>query len=246
MMGKVQVIAHRGASGIAPENTIIAFKKAIEMGSDAIETDVQMTKDGHLVLIHDEKLERTTNGTGWVKDYTLSELQSLDAGRWFSRSFAGEPIPTVDELLDLIYNTKLWVNIEIKMGFVLYPGIEEKLVEKVREYQLQDRVIISSFNHYSIDLIKKIDPNMETAVLYSEGLYEPWNYAERLGARFLHPSKGVLSREIVMGAHSKGIKVHPYTINDEKGMLKYIKMGVDGIITNFPDKLISILEQTKE
>lgn len=242
-MSKVQVIAHRGASAIIPENTMSAFKKAIEMGADAIETDVHMTKDNHLILIHDEQLSRTTNGVGWVKDYTLKEIKKLDAGFWFSPQFANETIPTIDEFFTLIYNTKLWVNIEIKMGFILYPGIEQRLVNKIKEYHLEDRVIISSFNHYSIKMISTISPELKTAVLYSIGLYEPWSYAQSIGAMYLHPHKDVVYKELVDAAHQYGMKVYPYTVDDEQEMKYLIEMGVDGIMTNVPDQLISVIKK---
>lgn len=242
-MDKIQVIAHRGASAISPENTMIAFKRAIEMGVDAIETDVQMTKDGHLVLIHDEQIDRTTNGSGWVKDFTLEQIKRLDAGSWFSSSYGRETIPTLDEFFRLIYPTSLWVNIEIKMGFVFYPGIEEKLIQKIKEYQMENRVIVSSFNHYSIVLIKEIAPEIETAVLFMEGLYEPWNYARHLGSNFLHPYKEVVYTYFMEGAHQAGMKVQPFTVDDKEEMMSMIKMGVDGIMTNVPDKLLLLLRE---
>ncbi len=242
-MEKCQVIAHRGASAISPENTIISFKRAIEIGTDAIETDVQMTKDGHLILIHDEQLERTTNGTGAVKDYTLEEIKQLDAGTWFSSIYGGESIPTLDEFFRLIYPTSLWVNIEIKDGFILYPGIEEALVEKIREYHMEERVIISSFNHYSIVKVKSIAPELETAVLYLEGLYEPWKYGKQLVAIALHPDKNLVFPELVQGAHQEGMKVFPFTIDEREQMRSLIGMGVDGIMTNKPDQLILLLKE---
>jgi len=246
MMNEVQVIAHRGASAIRPENTLSAFKKAIEMGVDAIETDVQMTKDGHLILIHDERLNRTTNGVGWVKDYTLQEIKKLDAGFWFSPHFANESIPTIDEFFTLIYNTKLWVNIEIKMGFIMYPEIEQRLINKIKEYHLEDRVIISSFNHYSIKMISTISPELKTAVLYSIGLYEPWNYAVNIGARYLHPDKDVVYEGLIETAHYYGMKVYPYTVDDVQEMEYLIEMGVDGIMTNVPDRLIAVIKKLRK
>lgn len=242
-MKEFQVIAHRGASSICPENTMIAFERAMDIGSNAIETDVQMTKDGALVLIHDEQLERTTNGTGWVKDYLLSELKELDAGSWFSSSFKNARIPTIDELFSLIAETNLWVNIEIKMGFILYPGIEEALVKKIKEYHLEGQIIVSSFNHYSIKLIKKISSDIQTAILYSNGLYKPWKYAKELKAIALHPHKNVLFPVIVKEAHHHGMKVYPYTVDDKEKMRYFIESDVDGIMTNVPDKLISLLRQ---
>ncbi len=242
-MKKIEVIAHRGASAISPENTMIAFKRAIEMGADAIETDVQMTKDGHLILIHDETLERTTDGEGWVKDYTLEQIRELDAGSWYTSTYEGQKIPTLDEFFELILTTKLWVNIEIKMGFVMYPGIEERLAEKIKEYQLVDRVVVSSFNHYSIAKIKKMASEIKTAILYTEGLYKPWDYAKVLNAISLHPDKEVVFQEIINDAHENGIKVYPYTVDDKDEMREMIAMNVDGIMTNVPDRLILLLKE---
>jgi len=242
-MKKVEVIAHRGASAISPENTMVAFKRAIDIGVDAIETDVQLTKDGHLVVIHDERLERTTNGIGWVKDYTLEQLRELDAGSWFSDIYAGEKIPTLDELFQLIAPTNVWLNIEIKMGFVLYPGIEEALIKKVREYKMEKRVVISSFNHYSVAMVKRLAPDLTTAILYMEGLYQPWNYAKIIGATGLHPEKDVVYKEEVTAAQSCGMKVYPFTIDEKQEMIKMIESGVNGIMTNVPDRLILLLRE---
>ncbi|OEF99200.1 hypothetical protein BHF71_09635 [Vulcanibacillus modesticaldus] len=242
-MKKFLVIAHRGASAISPENTMIAFKRAIDIGVNAIETDVQMTKDGQLILIHDEKLDRTTNGMGFVKDLTLEEIRNLDAGSWFSSEYQGEKIPTLDEFFQLVKPTTLFINLEIKMGFVMYPGLEEKIVQKIKEYDMEKRVTISSFNHYSIALVKRIAPELNTAVLYTEGLYQPWEYAKFIGATALHPYKEVVYSDIVRGAHQSGMKVFPYTVDDKKEMLSMIEMGVDGLITNVPDRLLLLLRE---
>ncbi len=245
-MKNIQVIAHRGVSSISPENTMIAFERAVEIGANAIETDVQMTKDGHLVLIHDERLNRTTNGKGWVKDFTLAEIKKLDAGSWFSSIYASQTIPTLDELFTLIKPTNLWLNLEIKDGFILYPGIEEKIALKIKEYQLEDRVIISSFNHYSVVKIKELASELKTAILYMEGLYQPWTYAKQIGAMALHPSKELVFPEIIYGAHQVGMKVYPYTVNDKEEMKTLIRMGVDGLITNYPDRLLLLLKELKK
>lgn len=225
---------------------MIAFNRAIEIGVDAIETDVQMTKDGHLILIHDETLERTTNGTGRVKDLTLEEIKNLDAGSWFSSVYGGETIPTIDEFFKLIYPTMIWVNIEIKDGFIYYPGIEEALVQKIKEYELEERVVISSFNHYSIVKIKELAPELKTAVLYLEGLYQPWEYARQLGAAALHPEKQLVYTDIVKVAHQEGLKVFPFTVDSKEEMKQMIQMNVNGLITNVPDQLIVLLKEMEK
>lgn len=171
--------AHRGAAGYYPENTMLAFAKALELGATGIETDVQMTRDGELVLIHDETLQRTAGTPEWVKDLTLAEIKQREAGSWFREEFAGERIPTLEELLDLVRNTDTIVNLELKTGVVLYPGIEQKVLDTVRRFGLSERIIISSFNHYSLVECKKLAPDIRTGILYMEGLYEPWDYAKR-------------------------------------------------------------------
>ncbi|TCS82555.1 glycerophosphodiester phosphodiesterase [Tepidibacillus fermentans] len=242
-MRRIQVIAHRGASAISPENTMIAFQRAIHIGADAIETDVQMTKDGHLVLIHDERVNRTTNGSGFVKDYTLNELRKLDAGSWFSSVYQNEKIPMIDEFFTLIKSTDIWVNVEIKNGYFMYPGIEEKLIGKIKEYDLLSRVVVSSFNHYSLLKIHQIAPYIKTAILYMTNLFEPWNYARMIGASSLHPYKKSLSKEIVDYAHQMGFTVYPFTVDDKEEMKNLIQMGVEGIMTNVPDRLILFIRE---
>src|SRR5690606_32376636 len=142
--------AHRGASGYFPENTMAAFQNAVELGATGIETDVQLTSDGELVLIHDESLLRTTGVNKLVKDVTLAELRQLDCGSWFHPKFAEERIPTLDELLQLAKASSIKLNIEIKSGVVLYPDIEHKLLQKLAQYGLEQQCVISSFNHYSL------------------------------------------------------------------------------------------------
>lgn len=233
--------AHRGAAGHCPENTMISFVKALEFGATGIETDVQMTKDGQLVLIHDEALQRTTGSSQWVKDVTLDEMKALDAGSWFHENFAGERIPTLGELLDLVRDKETIVNLELKNGVVLYPELESRVIEMVRKYELSDRVIISSFNHYSLVECKKIAPEIRTGVLYMEGIYEPWNYAKHIGADALHAFKYAVRPELVSAASEQGVPYHPFTVNEQQEMRVLIAAGVAGIITDYPDRLAELL-----
>lgn len=136
--------AHRGASAVCPENTMAAFRKGLELGATGIETDVQMTKDGGLVLIHDETLNRTTSGSGYVKDKTLAEILEVDAGSWFSPEFKGEKLPLLEDLLDLLQGRDTVLNIEFKNGTFFYPGMEEKVIAAVREFKMSDRVIFQA------------------------------------------------------------------------------------------------------
>ncbi|HHW48137.1 MAG TPA: glycerophosphodiester phosphodiesterase, partial [Clostridiaceae bacterium] len=165
-MSKPVVIAHRGAPKHAPENTIAAFRKALELGAEGIELDVHLSADGHLVVIHDEKVDRTSDGKGLVKEKTLEELKALDFGSWFSKEFKGETIPTLDEVLELLKSWTGIINIEIKGGSVFYPNIEEKVVRKIEKLKIEEKIIISSFNHYSLVEIKKLNPKIKTGILY--------------------------------------------------------------------------------
>jgi glycerophosphoryl diester phosphodiesterase len=235
--------AHRGASGYYPENTMIAFEKAVEMGCTGIETDVQMTKDGVLVLIHDEMVNRTTDDVGLVKDFTYNELRRLDAGSWYSKEFMGAKIPSVDELLLFAGDKDIIINFEIKSGIIYYEGIEEKLIDLIYKYNFQDRVIISSFNHYSVVKCKEISKEIKTGLLYMEGLYKPEKYAKFVGANALHPYYLTLNRDIINGIKEEGILINVFTVNDVNYM-KYLEdLGVDGIITNYPDKLKKIIKK---
>ncbi|MGG6314502.1 glycerophosphodiester phosphodiesterase [Paenibacillus macerans] len=233
--------AHRGAAGYYPENTMLSFAKALELGATGIETDVQMTKDGELVLIHDETLQRTAGSPEWVKDFSLAEIKQREAGSWFHADYAGERIPTLEELLELVSGTDTIVNIELKTGVVMYPGIEQKVVDAVRRYGISERIVLSSFNHYSLVECKKIAPDIRTGILYMEGLYEPWDYAKRIGADALHAYQYALTPELVAEAKAAGVAYHPFTVNDPKVMQALIRAGVAGIITDYPDRLAELL-----
>ena len=233
--------AHRGASSYYPENTMLSFEKAIELGCTGIETDVQMTKDGVLVLIHDHLLDRTTKGKGLVKDFTFAELKKLDAGSFKDKSFSHCSIPSVEDLILLVQNKNTIINFEIKSDIVLYENIEEKLIDMIYKFNMQQRVILSSFNHYSMVKCKEISKEIKTALLYMEGLFKPEHYCNYTGADALHPYYPSLTKEIVDNAHGIGLAVNPYTINDEKTMKQMLDLGVDGIITNYPDKLNTLL-----
>lgn len=240
-MKKPVIYSHRGASGYAPENTMAAFKKGIEMGAKGIENDVHLTKDGHVVVCHDANIKRTSNGEGLIKDYTLEELKKFDFGSWFSPEFEGERIPTLEEVLELIKDWDGILNIEIKSSPEMdLPGIEEKIVELVRKYSLTEKIMISSFNHYSLVELKKIAPEFKTAILYSELMYEPWEYVKNVGAFAIHPGLGSLTEEVIQGCAKNGVAVNVWTVNNPEHMKMLVKAGVDGIITNYPDTAVEI------
>lgn len=172
-----KIFAHRGASGYAPENTLEAFALAMEMGADGIELDVQLTKDGEVVVIHDEVIDRVSNGKGLVKDYTLVQLRKFSFDNHME-GYENISIPTLKEVLELVKASKMEVNIELKTGIYWYLGLEEKVLEIVKNREMHKRVIYSSFNHYSVQKIKELDQKAETAYLYSDVILNVENYAK--------------------------------------------------------------------
>lgn len=241
-MKQPQIIGHRGASGYRPENTLSAFSLALEMGVDGLELDVHMTRDGHLIVCHDEQVNRTTNGSGLIKDLTLEEIKALDAGSWFSPAYQGEKIPTLEEVLSLIQGVPLLLNIELKNGPIQYPGLEEKTIALLKQYGMEHQTILSSFNHYSLLEVKRIAPEIRTGILYMAGLVDPWVYARYLGADSIHPYVYSVIPAMVKGAVENHFTVYPYTVNEEIHMKHLFQMGVTGIITNYPDRAKKILQ----
>jgi glycerophosphoryl diester phosphodiesterase len=241
-MHNVYILGHRGASGEAPENTRIAFKKAMQYGADGVELDVHLTRDKELVVIHDERVDRTTDCMGYVKDLTLSEIKKLDAGSYFSPRFSRERILTLEETLEIIKECKV-INIEIKNNIIRYPNIEEKVINIIKEKKLEEKIICSSFNHYSVHTMKRLAPEIKTGVLYDSTLYQPWFYAKRLCADAIHPYYRSISIEIIESCHKNSIKVNVWTVDDKQMIKKMIKNQVDMIITNYPGKAFKILRE---
>ncbi|WP_179031301.1 glycerophosphodiester phosphodiesterase [Paenibacillus kribbensis] len=238
---KVTNFAHRGASGVCPENTMAAFRHALELGATGIETDVQRTQDGHLVLIHDESLERTTGSPLDVRDITLQELNTLDAGGWFDEKFQGERVPLLDELLELAQSSDTVINLELKNSIYRYPGMEEEVVAAVRRFGLERRVILSSFNHESLALCARLAPEIRTGALYIEIMVRPSEYAAQFGVTALHAHKHAVTPEAVAEALAIGVVYHPWTVNEPEEMKRLLEAGVSGIITDYPDRLVHIL-----
>ena len=233
--------AHRGASGYAPENTLPAFQMAAEMGADGIELDVQMSRDGELVICHDESVDRTSNAKGMVKDFTLAELKRLDFSNG-NCAYEGARIPTLAEVLELMAPTGLSVNIEVKTGIVLYPGIEAKVMRLVREMRWEDRVIYSSFNHETLRSIHALDPDARTGVLYGDGLVDVVPYGRGLGACALHPAYYYLFYPGFREAcRENGMEVNVWTINSAEQFRVCREWGVHAVITNYPDKARKML-----
>lgn len=238
-----KIIAHRGIPPVAPENTLVSFQAALALDIDGIETDVQATKDGELILCHDETLDRTTSGHGWIKDHTFKQIRSLSAGAWFDPRYSGEKIPSLAEFLELVQDTDLLINLEIKNSIIPYPGIEKQIISMIHHYKMARRVIISSFNHYSLLICKSIDPALKTGILYECCLVEPWEYAKKLGADALHPSFHTLTPELIKRASAEQLLVHPYTVDLPADMERMASLGVSGIITNVPKRALSSIHR---
>lgn len=237
------IIAHRGASGYAPENTLASFKKAVEMGCDGIELDVHLSKDGNVIVCHDESVDRTTNGTGLIKDLNLEDLKKLDAGSWFGNEFSKEKIPTLNKVIEYTKNNDILINIELKNGIINYYGLEEKVIDIIRKYDIVERVIVSSFNHRSLVKIKKLYKFIKTGVLYINNLSNPWEYAKNIRADALHPEFNNITKEFVNKCTEKEMIINTYTVNKERDIERIGKFKPFGIITNFPDKARYIMEK---
>ena len=237
-----KVIAHRGGRKWAPENTLIAFSKSIELGCDGIELDVQRCASGELVVIHDHELSRTTNGVGLIKDATLPELKRLSAGGWYDKAFASERIPTLEEVLALV-SGKLVINIEVKNAPVEYEGIEDDLISVLAEYEFRDRLIISSFDHQFMLRLHQLNTGLKLAVLADAILIDLKEYAQKLGATCWHPCYGSLTATAIKEAHGAGLEVNAWTLNEQRDWVEAAKNGLDAIITDDPVKLKELIER---
>ena len=234
------VWAHRGASGYAPENTLEAFELAAKLGADGVEFDVQYTKDGEIVVIHDETIDRVSNGSGFVSQMTLEQLRQLNFNKTH-QEYSFCKIPTLDEVLKLLKPTDLTLNIELKTGVNFYPGLEKETVEKVRHFGLESRVIYSSFNHASVLRIKKLLPDARCAFLYNDGIVDAADYAKKYNMDALHPSFNYLKYPFFIETCKKvGIEINTWTVNTEDAMLKCQQYCVNAIITNYPDKALNL------
>ncbi len=229
----MEIIAHRGASGYAPENTISSFKKAIELGSTSFEFDVQMTKDGKLVVIHDEVLGRTVDTTGYVIYTNYMDIVNHSAGKWFSDEYAHERVPLLEEVLDLFSETDR-IHLEIKKLFIDNRNMEDKIYSMLKAFKFTENTIVSSFNHRSIKYFNdKYDTKV--GVLFDAGLINIKGYLDSAGIKpySINNSAGYVDNDFVDMCHSLGYKVLSYTVNDKMVGAFLEKSGVDGIFTNY-------------
>lgn len=239
----VEIIGHRGAAGTYPENTMISFIACEKLGADGIELDVQLTKDGEIVVIHDETINRTTNGKGYVKDYTLSELKQFDASYKFKGQFDTCPIPTLREVFEWAKGNTFSINVELKNDKLEYHGLEERVINLIRSFELENRVILSSFNHKSMLKFSLMAPDIETAVLYNKKNKEPWKIAEEYKASAIHPNYRIITDELIEKTLQFNIAVRPYTVNDPKIMKRLIDAKCSAIITDYPELAYQVREE---
>lgn len=251
----VEVIAHRGSSGAAPENTLAAVELAIDQRSDVVENDIQRTADGELVIMHDTTLTRTTDveqvfpeRAPWnVRDFTLAEIKQLDAGSWFAPEFAGERVPTLAEWVDAVGN-QAGMLLEPKAP-ELYPGIEEDLDKELRSLPAfnralrDDRVVVQSFNHPWLRIYKDRAPDVPVGLLYGTRPTPVDIAAAGLWAEQVNPALGVIDEATVDGVHAEGLEISVWTVNGGADMRRAANWGVDGIITNYPQVLRDILRR---
>ena len=238
----MDIFAHRGVSKHYPENTRVAFYAASKLPIAGIELDVHVTADGELVVIHDETIDRTSNGTGYVRDYTLQQLRAYDYGSWFSEEFVGENIPTLGEVLELFVGTQHLINIELKTDVFPYEGIETLVIKEIAMHQMTERVIISSFNHKSLQIVTQLAPYMATAALFAEILTDFTTYTSQIPANAIHVSLSTVACESVRAVLEEGAIVRVYTVNDIDYIKSLQQLGVHAIFTDDPEKIADALQ----
>lgn len=233
---QTMIFAHRGASNYAPENTMPAFELAYQMEAEGIETDVQLTKDGIPVLIHDEDVRRTTNGRGFIIDYQLEKLLNLDAGAYFAPQFKGTRILTLDQFLEWACDKPLHLNLELKNNKIAYEEIEIKVLDAIRNYNVKKRTTISSFNPESVKRMRQLDQTLDVALLRSRKHPNLAGYAKELGASSLHVKHTLLTPSLVRACEAANLQLRVYTVNRTILIKKCLKLACSGIITDVPDK----------
>ena len=236
-----KIFGHRGFSGKYPENTMLAFQKAVELGVDGMEFDVQLTKDGELVIIHDESVDRTTDGHGLVRDMTLEQLRALDASAGFRGVYGVNRIPTLREYFEYIKDKNIVSNIELKTGVFEYHGIEKKVIDMIIEFGLEDSIILSSFNHETIKRCEELAPQIKRGFLTEDWLFEFGEYTSKRNAQCCHPSLRTLRKDNIDEMHSYGLEINTWTVNEYEDIRRLSALGVDALIGNYPDRMKEIL-----
>lgn len=241
------IFAHRGYSSDYPENTMAAFKAAETTGAEGIELDVQLTKDGVPVIIHDITLERTTTGKGMVRDHTYEELHTLSAGLWFDPTFEAERIPSLSEFIEWFQQTDLIVNIELKGPAFQRDQLLEAVMSQVVTAGILSRVILSSFDHHIVLQAKQKYPELQTAILVVSGLVNPVQYIRSIGVDMdFHYFYALMLPQEIGALVANGIKVRPYTVNDEQFIALSLQLGCNSIITDDPVLALQIRQSVEK
>jgi len=240
----VLVIAHRGASGHAPENTLAAFRRAVSLGATFIETDLQLTRDTRFVAIHDDTVDRTTNGKGRVHDLTPTELRRLDAGSWFGSEFTGERIPTLEEILEFSKKHDVVFYLELKPTGSW--GGEHALIGALRESGEAARVVVISFDHGILASLRKIEPTLMTGALYDGQIADPLKSAVDVGARQIVVRGDLVTPSMIEQARKRDLQVVCWTVNHPAHIRLLMAAGVDGIMSDYPDRLIAAQKKDGE
>ncbi|MCA9884425.1 MAG: glycerophosphodiester phosphodiesterase [Anaerolineae bacterium] len=241
--GELLVYGHSGAMGYRPTNTMPAFELALEQGAQAIELDAHRSKDGHVVVVHNFTVDDTTNGTGTVNQMTLAELKALDAGSWFDEQYAGIQIPTLDEIFEA-FGAQLLINVEIKSDSPETDGVEEAVTECIARHNMQQRVIISAFNPLVLKRCRPLMLEVPLAFLYSPTV--PYDTLSLLGdfqTEAYHPVYTMVDADLMREEKAKGRVVNVWTVNDLDEGRRLRDLGVNGIMTDYPDKMIAALKE---
>lgn len=244
-MRKITVIAHRGAAKCAPQNTMPAFIKAAELGADGIETDVHITGDGKLVLCHNSKVNKTSNGSGKISSLSLQELKKLDFGSWFGKKYVGTQIPTLDEFMQNLKNSCIdTFHIEIKPIKSKRAEVVKKVLETAKKYNLTEKIFITSFDAKVLKAVKEFNKNCRTGYLcpsigniVKNIFISPLKKAKEISADAVIPQSSYIGKRFIKKAHSAGLNVYAWTVNKKNLAVKLINMGVDGIITDVPKEI---------
>lgn len=230
----MRLIAHRGASGLAPENTLAAFRLALELGARAMELDVHQAADKELVVIHDEDLRRTAGRSEHIRDLSWQELCRFDVGSWFDPKFSGERIPRLGEVLDLA-GKKAELHLELKHGSRRYPGVEARLLEFLRRRRALKDCVISSFDHEALRAVRELEPKARLGYLLGDTRLEAaWDEMKALRAESLNLSRRKVDAARVAAAHRRRLKVLVYTVDESAEARRLKKLGVDGIFSDLP------------
>lgn len=234
------VFGHRGARAYAPMNTLPAFELALEQGADGIELDVHRTKDGYPVIVHDFKVDATSDGSGQVKDMTLEQLKELDAGSWFDAKFAGVKIPTLDEVFEAV-GQKTYINVEIKSIDVKTDGVEQVVADCIRRHSMEKRILVSSFNPLALRRFREILPDVPIAFLYETGYMRRFqSLLGNLPHEARHPHHEMINAEYI--AKQKDYFINTWTVNDPQRAKELADLGIHGIVTDNPDTIIKAIQ----